>query len=128
MKDNWVMLINRKLPGPPSRGITESGVFYGFDVEEAGYDLQVAFCRVTSVDQGQDVNNNDAFDLGIDRPPSLSVEGGPFNFYYSGFNGSGHAGEDTRITPPLPAAYTSATYVIHLKDVINVFERTITLE
>ena len=128
VKDNWVMLINRKLPGPPSRGIVESGVFYGFDVEEAGYDLQVAFCRVTSVDQGQDNNGNGVFDLGVDRPPSLSVEGGPFNFYYSGFNGSGHPGEDTRIVPPLPPAYTSATYVVHLKDVINVFERTITLE
>lgn len=128
VKDDWVMLINRKLPGLPVRGITDNGDLFLFEGEETGYDLQIAFCRVNSVDQGQDVDGNGVFDAGADRLPSLSVEGGPFNFYYAGFNGSGHAGEDTRITPPLPAAYTSDTYVVHLKDVINVFERTVTLE
>ena len=118
VKNDWVMLINRKLPAfsdpaAPFRGITDGGVLYPFEVEEAGYDLQIAFCRVTSVDQGD-----------VGRNPSLSVEGGPFNFYFQGLEA--HAG----LIPPLPtgSTYTSATYVVHLKDVINVFERTITLE
>ena len=123
-KDDWVMLINRRLP-VPFRRIDVDGVAYQFEVEEPGYDLQVAFCRVNSVDQGA------VSPAGVRvRNPSLSVEGGPFNFYYEGFQGSGipTGSADTRITPPLPADYTSETYVVHLKDVINVYERTITLE
>ena len=133
VKDDWVMLINEKLPIDPGapfggRKITESGIDYSFQAEEDRYDLQIAFCRVTSVDQGFDSDGDGLLTGVTDRIASLSVEGGPFDFYHAGFNGSDFAGEDTRMMPPLPADYTSETYVIHLKDVINVFERTITLE
>lgn len=121
VKDDWVMLINRRLP-IPFRSLIDDGVTFQFEVEEPGYDLQIAFCRVNSVDDGLDELGNRA------RNPSLSVEGGPFNFYYEGFSGSSFAVSDGRIDPALPADYTSETYVVHLKDVINVYERTITLE
>ena len=133
VKDDWVMLINEKLPiatGAPfgGRTITADGVNYSFQAEEDRYDLQIAFCRVVSVDQGADNDGDGLLTGALDRSASLSVEGGPFDFYFAGFNGSDFAGEDTRMMPALPADYTSETYVVHLKDVINVFERTITLE
>ena len=120
-KDDWVMLINRKPladysvtpPVPSTLPVPvrpESGppVPLRLDADEEGYRIQVGFAKVLSVDQGT-VN------------PALSVQGGPFNFYYTDVHGgTGFGGAE--------AAYTSATYVVHLKNVLNVYERTISLE
>ena len=48
-------------------------LFLTFKSEEPGYDLQIAFCRVTSINDGDD--NNDGVP---EFNPSLTVEGGPF--------------------------------------------------
>ena len=143
-KDDWVMLTNRRPPRaaafPFTRSFTDSGTppaTYPFAVEEAGYDRQVAFCRVVSVDPGVDLNgdglftggseadanadlNNDGDLLDVERFPSLSVQGGAFDFYYLGL--------ETALVPPVPPTYSSETWVVHLKDVVNVHERTITLD
>ena len=138
VKDDWVMLINNMLPRNvlfrpngtdpplppiPERFISDGTVNYQFEVEEAGYDQQITFCRVTSVDVGVDLNEDGDYVDANERRPSLSVEGGPFNFYYEGLEAN------PALLPAVPdPAYTSQTWVVHLKDVINVYERTITLE
>jgi len=145
-KDDWVMLINRRLPRtgafPFTRSITDAGTppaTYPFAVEEAGFDTQIAFCRVISVNGGVDLNlDGDFLDSesadGVDYNgdgdqsdiefPSLSVQGGAFDFYFQDLE------TDPRLFPPIPAAamYSSDTWVVHLKDVVNVHERTITLD
>ena len=132
-KDDWVMLTNRRLPRaaafPFTRSITDSGTppaTYPFAVEEDGFDRQVAFCRVVSVDPGLNLNPNadsDFLDPG-ERFPSLSVRGGAFDFYYQGLE------TDPRLLPAIPVSemYSSDTWVVHLKDVVNVHEQTIELD
>lgn len=125
-KDDWVMLINNRPPadGGAGGGAALSVAHPVFDpaqnmavprrlaAESPGYQTQVSFARVISVDNEDDTVGGDN--------SILTVNGGAFDFYYSDVNGMGFA--------PGNAQYTSATYVIHLNNVVNVFERTITLE
>lgn len=138
-KDDWVMLINRK-PAPDYAGVNGVGLSImspagRLDAEESGYDVQVGFAKVLSV-------------LSRDTPvgpantmTTLTVEGGPFDFYYSDIGGV--SGVEVEMTPAnndgfgvdvtssmggADSHFTTATYAIHLKNVINVYERTITLE
>ena len=137
-KDDWVMLINKRMPPnyanlfPYTRKTDRSsgGVTFSFPfvVEDAGYDIQVAFCRVISVDQGLNLNPDvdmDFVDPG-ERTPTLSVQGGAFDFYYNDIE------LDTEIdagTPDLSdISYVSDTWVVHLKGVVNVHERSISLD
>ena len=122
-KDDWVMLINNRPPADAAvGGAALSAPVAVFDpaingtvakrlaADALGYRTQVSFAKVISVD-----NTTLTGDSSI-----LTVNGGPFDFYYSNVAGIPLS--------PANAQYTSATYVIHLKNVINVFERTITLE
>lgn len=127
-KDDWVMLINRKpladysvtpplpstVPVPVAAAVGPSPVAQRLDADEEGYRIQIGFAKVLSV-AAQDPN------VGGDSTV-LSVEGGPFNFYYSDVHGGNGFGGS------FDANYTSATYVVHLKNVLNVYERTISLE
>lgn len=72
-RDDWVMLINKRPPGP--------GV-------EPGFDLQIGFYRV--------VNSVD-----LSGGASLTLDGPDFNFLNN-----------------------AKTYIVHLKDVLGVYERT----
>ena len=138
-KDDWVMLINRR-PAPDYTGVPNVGLSISnsdlgqrFDAAEAGYDVQLGFAKVQSV-RVFDANND-----GTDDSTSLGVNGGPFNFYYSNVRGT--AGSDANARPGAPdneygrdvfgdpdEHFTTETYAIHLQNVINVYERTITLE
>ena len=123
-KDDWVMLINRRLTRLPAfpfiRSFTDTGTppaTYPFAVEEPGFDMQVAFCRVSSVDGGVDLNENEDFTDPGDQFPVLSVQGGAFDFYYSNLS-----------DPPYNFPGDTQTWVVHLKDVVNVHEQTIELD
>lgn len=132
-KDDWVMLTNLRLPRaggiPFVRSITDTGTpaaTYPFAVEEAGYDRQIAFCRVVSVDPGLNLNpdfDSDYVDPG-ERFPSLSVQGGAFDFYFDDLEGH------PSLAPALPggSTYSSDTWVVHLKDVVNVHEQMVELD
>lgn len=136
-KDDWVMLINRK-PAPEygvplianlGFSINNPNLGRRLDAEEAGYDVQLGFAKVLSV-LSSDVPNVDG------TFTTLNVAGGPFNFYYSdiaGANGRGREGTpDDEYGIDIVGApdehFSTETYAIHLKNVINVYERTITLE
>lgn len=122
-KDDWIMLINRRpladysvvpaqastLPVPirSAGGVTPLRL----NADEEGYRIQIGFAKVLSV--GTTGANT-----------VLSVEGGPFDFYYSDVHGGSFGG----MFDPTDSGYTSSTYVIHLKNVLNVYERTISLE
>ena len=81
--------------------------------EEASYAVQVSFAKVISVDNEDDMVPGDN--------TVLHVDGGAFDFYYSDVNGANAAfGTDP--------TYTSATYVVHLRNVLNVYDRTISLD
>lgn len=128
-KDDWVMLINRR--PAPDYGLTALALSNRhptplpnfperFAADEAGYDIQIGFAKVQSVRE-------------LASTPiatSLTLNGGAFNFYYTDVNDdSGNrygVREDGDLTQP--TGYRSDTYVIHLKNVITVYERTITLE
>ena len=134
-RDDWVMLINKRpaahfddvdtanrtTPQPTGLALTYDddltpGTLPRVVGEEPGYQTQVAFARVRSAN-GQ----------------ALYVEGGPFDFYYLDV-----AGPDFGLDPTPPALagtaalpdpnYTSETYVVHLRNVVTVYERTISLQ
>jgi len=114
-KDDWVMLINRK--PAPEYGVAEIANL-GFTIEnnaeEAGYDVQLGFAKVLAV-RADDVANTS----------TLTVDGGAFNFYFSDIEGEDYGFDRTGMPD---ADFTTETYAIHLQNVINVYERTITLE
>ena len=124
-RDDWVMLINRR-PVAPLGGVPFTDPIEVFDPEtfatapqqlvadEDSYAVQISFAKVISVDSENDMVPGDN--------TVLHVDGGAFDFYYSDVHG-GNA--DLGVTD---AAYTSATYVVNLKNVLNVYERTITLD
>ena len=104
-RDDWVMLINRSLnnfdDGPPPAGIVYA---------EKGFDRQVAFYRVTSVSDGDGTPN--AGD--VTTLSSLTLDGPDFNFGTP--------------TSTAPASLIQNTFIVHLKDVVGVYERTFTPE
>ena len=140
-RDDWVMLINKRpaahFPDVPGRGTAQpTGLALTYDAdltmdpprfagEEPGYQTQVAFARVRSVSSRAVVGGNQ---------DTLYVEGGPFDFYFTDV-----AGMDFGLNPipptlatPMPATpdttYSSETYVVHLRNVVTVYERTISLQ
>jgi len=131
-RDTWVMLINKRpsayhtdipawatpvqtagfgLTYDPNPALPPGARLVG---EEQGYQTQVAFARVRS--------------LSLDAASGVQtifVEGGPFDYYDNTV-----AGINFGINPTTGApddSYSSDTHVVHLQNVINVYERTITL-
>ena len=103
-RGSWVMLLNR-IPDPDtSLGGTPRSVLAGgrrYRAAAGGYRLQPMFARVTRVS-----------DDGL----SITIDGGAFDFVPAGIDaGNGN---------PL----SSETYMFHLKNVVNVFERSISIE
>ena len=118
-KDDWVMLINRR--PAPDYSATEVGnlglsspVGGGerLDAEEAGYDVQVGFAKVLGVRSLAGPDDSETRSI-------LTVDGGPFDFYFNDIQGAAFGSNP---------AFTTETHLIHLNNVINVYERTITLE
>lgn len=119
-KDDWVMLINRK-PAPDYGNVNNLGLTImnsdlgrRLDAEEAGYDVQLGFAKVLGVHSRATPVDGTV--------TTLTVDGGPFDFYYTDIQGAAYGagvGEDV---------FSTDTYVIHLNNVINVYERTISLE
>ena len=102
-RDDWVLLINRARNVNPTGapfpyagdGPPPAGVTYA----ERGFDKQLAFCRVVNfADEG----------VGL---ASVTLDGPDFNF---GFPTS----------TPTDESVIRETYMIHLKDVVGVYERT----
>jgi hypothetical protein len=127
-KDDWVMVINRRpapeygAPPVASLGfsIVNSDSGQRLAAEEAGYDVQIGFAKVLSV-------------ISDATTSTLNVAGGPFDFYYSDIAGTNviGTGDDNYgfdIAGDPDEDFTTETFAIHLKNVINVYERTITLE
>ena len=121
VKNDWVMVINRRPevpyrfpPNTPSIWCSQlfggpyyrDGNFTATDesilADEEGFNLQIGFFRIINAQSGYDdiaANRRDA---------SLTVTGGEFDFYYSDIPGT-------------------ETYVVHLKNVLNVFESSFNL-
>ena len=127
-RDDWVMLINRRpiaqIGGDP---LTTSvmvfdpvtgGVPRQLVADEPSYATQVSFAKVISVDSEDGTVAGDS--------SVLNVDGGAFDFYYSDIHGGAvDLNGAPLVSDPM---YTSATYVVHLRNVLNVYERTITLD
>ena len=125
-KDDWVMLINRKpvpdyvgQPNLPIRELLIAGEIQKIETDEPEYDIQLGFARVTGT---RDVDVDDDGDIDRNDRGVINVEGGGFNFFYDDIT-SGNFG----IPGPVGATNTD-TYVIHLRNVVTVYERTVTLE
>ena len=100
-KGSWVMLINL-IPIPdygtfndPQLPLSQLHDGRRHRADEAGYDKQVRFARVTKVDR---VANE------------ITVDGSAFEIF------------------PIALARSGGTYMVHLPDVINVYERTVKIE
>lgn len=120
-KDDWVMLLNKR-PAPDYTlvGLPLSAAVSGRDrqaADEPGYDIQIGFAKVQSVRQIAGGGN---------PATALTLNGGAFNFYYPEIQGTDYGRREDNNNPD--GNYSSDTYVIHLKNVITVYERTITLE
>ena len=107
VRDDWVMLINR-IPEPDGAAAMndaplsiEVPAFGGRRYRSAheGYRLQTMFAKVSRV-------NTDG---------SLSVDGGAFDFVPAGIS----------TVPASGNAPSSVTYMVHLKNVVNIYERSI---
>ena len=97
-RGDWVMLVNRILEADGDP-IRTLGAG-DFRAADPGFRTQIMFARVTRVSAN-----------------TVSVEGGPFEFTPAGIPLTG--------SPSLPS---SETYMVHLKDVVNVFERSVSVE
>ena len=118
-RGDWVMLVNRIAESdgsalrehPPT-----SGVFHRS--ADTGYRIQVMFAKVTRVGRLHDGSDGlpatpaDSFD-------TVSIDGGAFDFVVDNIPDPTGIGTN----PP-----SSLTYMIHLKNVVNVFERSVTIE
>lgn len=109
-RDDWVLLINRgrntnptNHPIYPGDGGPPPGVTYA----EKGFDKQLAFCRV--------VNFADEPDSQV-APASVTLDGPDFNF------------GDATLGFGDPDRVILQTYMIHLRDVVTVYERTFSPE
>ena len=127
-KGDWVMLINRKPevlyfpPGSSNAGLPFlGGPFYAdaqFDLagtatvapdeplaaDEQGFNTQIGFFRIISSQNGFNRQSGTH-----DFNATLTVSGGGFDFFYSDIPGT-------------------ETFVVHLNNVVNVFEKTFNLE
>ncbi len=101
-KDDWVMLVNRL---PHTAATRPDGSVPPVTAPE-GYRIQVAFARVSDVAED---------DL------SIVVDGGGFNFVDPGLLVTSNPALMNH--PP-----STRTYVVHLRDVINVYERSVSVE
>jgi hypothetical protein len=103
-RDDWVMLVNRipepdpMLGGDTPLSVPQGGVRYR--AADEGFRIQLMFARVTRV------NAN-----------SIAVDGGAFDFVPANINSN-----------PLGGIASSETYMVHLKNVVNVFERSVSVE
>ncbi len=97
-RDDWVMLINRT-KNETDDGPAPAGVVYA----EKGFDRNVAFYRVVGL-------SNPVGTVGA----SVTLDGPDFNF-------GDPAGTDAAIDPD---GLIEQTYIVHLKDVLGVYERT----
>lgn len=111
-RDEWIMLINR-IPEPdpaPSMNDAplsiEEPIVGGrrYRAAHVGYRLQTMFAKVTRVNFAPD-----------GTVASLSVDGGAFDFVPPGIDSNPGSGN-----PP-----SSPTYMVHLRNVVNVYERSI---
>ena len=100
-RGDWVMLLNRiaESDGSPIR--TVSGAEH--PAAGPGYRTQIGFARITRISPD-----------GL----SVAVDGGSFDFVTSGIPDPDFGGTD----PP-----SSPTYMVHLNNVINVYERSISI-
>ena len=105
-RDDWVLLINRSrnwdddtLPNPQT---TPPTVFV-----EKGFDRQLAFYRVVNVNSAGN---------------SVTLDGPDFDF------GTPHAVAGDNSDDDLPESVIRETHIVHLKDVVGVYERTFTPE
>lgn len=105
-KDDWVMLINRlrtqAIDGPPPAGVTYA---------ESGFDRQIGFYRVTGISNGFGAPNA-ANRVSLS---SLTLDGPDFNF-----------GDPAGVTGGTidPDGLIRETHIVHLKDVVGVYEKT----
>ena len=118
-KDDWVMLINRRrntgvydFDGGAVRNDMEIPIKTGApdpnsQYAEIGYDRQIAFYRVRGISEA----------VGTTLPASIDVDGPGFNFGLA--PGNPNSG---------PRDMYSDTWVVHLKGVVNVYERTYSFE
>ena len=104
VRGSWIMLVNR-IPDPDTAlggaplSILQSGRRYR--AADVGYRTQLMFARVTRVS-----------DDGL----SITVDGGAFDFVPAGID----AGNGNPVS--------SETYMVHLKNVVNVYERTVSVD
>ena len=141
-RDDWVMLINRRPSAYyqflNSAGATITGwptvlaedelpLSYDpdddpttfpprFAAEEEGYQTQVSFAQIRSLSLTPTPGGDQ---------PVLYVEGGPFDFYNTSVAGPLYGLDAAGANDP---TYVSDTYVIYLRNVVTVYERTINLE
>jgi hypothetical protein len=86
------------LGGDTPLSVPQGGVRYR--AADEGFRIQLMFARVTRV------NAN-----------SIAVDGGAFDFVPANINSN-----------PLGGIASSETYMVHLKNVVNVFERSVSVE
>ena len=105
-RDDWVLLINRMRnwtdDGPPPTNVAYA---------EKGFDRQLAFCRVVNFADEEDFDDDDPNN---NIPASITLDGPDFDF------GNPSDTSDSSVI--------RETYIVHLKDVLGVYERTFTPE
>ena len=98
VRGSWVMLINRLPFSAGAPSIPNSG--FDYPAAGPGYREQIMFARVTRVSTDGTI---------------VTVDGGSFDFLPAGI-------------PMADATGSTETYMVHLKNVINVYERSISVE
>ena len=102
-RGDWVMLVNR-IPAPDVAGGILNTSVTPTVAADIGYRQQVMFARVTRI------ANNPATGVG-----NITIDGGAFDFVSPSI--AGHV-----------APNSSETFMVHLKNVVNVYERSVTAE
>lgn len=112
-RGDWVMIVNRiaEAAGATTREWPAmSGNFHRS--ADTGYRLQVMFAKVTRLGRLDATTPIDSFD-------TVSIDGGSFDFVLNDIPDPSGLG----MTPP-----SSMTYMVHLRNVVNVFERSVSIE
>ena len=100
-RGDWVMLVNR-IPEPTAAGVPlNTSVTPAVRAADNGYRIQIMFAKVTRV-----------------AANSVTIDGGAFDFVPSGIP----------MSPPPGVTQSSETYMVHLKNVVNVYERSTFVE